>query len=115
VIEGGQDAGAFFSFIGSLLLAYEPAKRLGRLNLEIQNGLIGVTLMYEVLDAGSLEPRAEGRPALRADEGRITLSDVCFAYPGRADVLEHFRKYPRYQTRINAILRAAMEHEKKVS
>jgi uncharacterized protein (DUF4415 family) len=31
------------------------------------------------------------------------------------DVLEHFRKYPRYQTRINAILRAAMEHEKKAS
>jgi hypothetical protein len=30
-----------------------------------------------------------------------------------SDVLEHFRKYPRYQTRINAILRAAMEHEKK--
>jgi uncharacterized protein (DUF4415 family) len=30
------------------------------------------------------------------------------------DVLEHFRRYPRYQTRINAILRAAMEHEKKI-
>ncbi len=30
------------------------------------------------------------------------------------DVLEHFRRYPRYQTRINAILRAAMEHEKQV-
>jgi uncharacterized protein (DUF4415 family) len=29
------------------------------------------------------------------------------------DVLAHFRKYPRYQTRINAILRAAMEHKKK--
>jgi uncharacterized protein (DUF4415 family) len=29
------------------------------------------------------------------------------------DVLAHFRRYPRYQTRINAILRAAMEHEKK--
>ena len=29
------------------------------------------------------------------------------------DVLAHFRKYPRYQTRINAILRAVMEHEKK--
>jgi uncharacterized protein (DUF4415 family) len=29
------------------------------------------------------------------------------------EVLEHFRQYPRYQTRINAILRAAMEHEKK--
>jgi uncharacterized protein (DUF4415 family) len=30
-----------------------------------------------------------------------------------SDVLEHFRRYPRYQTRINAILRAAMEHDKK--
>jgi uncharacterized protein (DUF4415 family)/uncharacterized DUF497 family protein len=30
-----------------------------------------------------------------------------------ADILAHFRQYPRYQTRINAILRAAMEHEKK--
>lgn len=29
------------------------------------------------------------------------------------DLLERFRQYPRYQTRINAILRAAMEHEKK--
>lgn len=29
------------------------------------------------------------------------------------DVLEHFRRHPRYQTRINAILRAAMEHDKK--
>jgi uncharacterized protein (DUF4415 family) len=29
------------------------------------------------------------------------------------DISEHFRKYPRSQTRINAILRAAMEHEKK--
>ena len=30
------------------------------------------------------------------------------------DVLEHFRCHPRYQTRINAILRSAMEHEKKL-
>jgi subfamily B ATP-binding cassette protein MsbA len=88
VINNGQDAGAFFSFIGSLLLAYEPAKRLGRLNLEIQNGLIGVTLMYEVLDAKSHEPRQIGLPPLVVSEGRIALSDVSFAYPGRAEVLE---------------------------
>jgi len=88
VIEGAQDPGAFFSFIGSLLLAYEPAKRLGRLNLEIQNGLIGVTLMYEVLDAKSHEPRIAGQPALQAGVGRIELTDISFAYPGRADALD---------------------------
>ena len=88
VINGGHDAGAFFSFIGSLLLAYEPAKRLGRLNLEIQNGLIGVTLMYEVLDAKSHEPRQLGLPGLAVREGRIELTDVSFAYPGRSEVLD---------------------------
>jgi uncharacterized protein (DUF4415 family) len=31
------------------------------------------------------------------------------------DVLEHFRQYRRYQTRINAILRVAMQHEKKTA
>jgi uncharacterized protein (DUF4415 family) len=30
-----------------------------------------------------------------------------------ADTLEHFSRYPRYQTRINAILEAAIEHAKK--
>jgi uncharacterized protein (DUF4415 family) len=29
------------------------------------------------------------------------------------EVLEHFWQYPRYQTRIDAILRAAMEYERK--
>jgi subfamily B ATP-binding cassette protein MsbA len=89
VIGGAQDPGAFVSFIGSLLLAYEPAKRLGRLNLEIQNGLIGVTLMYEVLDSQSHEPRIAGLPPLEVGEGRIELADVSFAYAGRAEVLDH--------------------------
>ena len=31
----------------------------------------------------------EGQPALRAGDGRVTLTDVSFAYPGRAEVLEH--------------------------
>jgi ATP-binding cassette, subfamily B, bacterial MsbA len=89
VINGGQNPGAFVSFIGSLLLAYEPAKRLGRLNLEIQNGLIGVNLMYEVLDAKTDEPMAARLPRLRPDKGHVELVEVSFAYPGRADVIDH--------------------------
>jgi uncharacterized protein (DUF4415 family) len=56
-----------------------------------------------ILDAGwfasatLVMPRAKEQISIRLDR----------------DVLEHFRQYPRYQTRINAILRAAMEHEKK--
>src|SRR5262249_53016265 len=57
-------------------------------NLEIQNGLIGVNLMYEVLDAKAHEPRAVGLPPLEVKEGRIELKDVGFAYPGRSQVLD---------------------------
>ena len=35
------DVGSFVSFLGALLLAYEPAKRLSRFPVDIQNGLVG--------------------------------------------------------------------------
>mgnify|MGYP003350293790 CR=1 FL=1 len=44
------DAGSFFSFVAALLLAYEPCKRLAKLNLDIQNALVGARMIYEVLD-----------------------------------------------------------------
>ncbi|WP_204302472.1 hypothetical protein, partial [Klebsiella pneumoniae] len=47
VIYQGVDAGSFFAFITALLLAYDPAKRLARLGVEVEKGLVGVRLMYE--------------------------------------------------------------------
>src|SRR6185437_3266329 len=38
------DVGAFASFLGALLLAYEPAKRLGRFPVDVQNGLVGAAM-----------------------------------------------------------------------
>ena len=35
------DPGSFVSFLGALLLAYEPAKRLSRFPVDIQGGLVG--------------------------------------------------------------------------
>jgi subfamily B ATP-binding cassette protein MsbA len=40
------DVGAFASFLGALLLAYEPAKRISRFPVDIQNGLVGARLIY---------------------------------------------------------------------
>lgn len=39
------------AFITALLLAYEPAKRLARMRVQIEGGMIGVRMMFEVLDA----------------------------------------------------------------
>jgi ATP-binding cassette subfamily B protein len=77
------DPGSFFAFIAALLMAYEPAKRLARVNLDIQNGLVGARLIYEILDAPAAEGRRPAAPPLAVPEGRIAFEDVVFGYrPG---------------------------------
>lgn len=85
VIEGGTDAGSFFSFITALLMAYEPMKRLANLNANIQAGLAGAERMYAVLDT---EPNVVDRPdagALTVSGGTVRLENVSFAYQGVED------------------------------
>jgi ATP-binding cassette subfamily B protein len=78
------DVGAFASFLGALLLAYEPAKRLGRFPVDVQNGLVGASLIYEVLDAPLKDASTHGLPALEVRRGRVRLEDVAFGYrPGQ--------------------------------
>jgi ATP-binding cassette subfamily B protein len=75
--------GDFFSFITAFLLAYEPAKRLARFNIDLAAALVGVRFLYEVLDAPATEPAEDGKPALAVSQGRVELADVEFRY--RAD------------------------------
>ena len=74
------DVGAFASFLGALLLAYEPAKRISRFPVDIQNGLVGARLIYEVLDAPIGDATRGGLPKLRVVEGRVEIEKVKFAY-----------------------------------
>lgn len=83
VIDGGQAPGAFFSFITALLLAYEPAKRISRLHIDLSTSLIGVGMLYEFMDRESDEGDETGRTALEAGPGRLELRQAGFAYrPG---------------------------------
>jgi ATP-binding cassette subfamily B protein len=79
-IETGATPGEFFSFIAAFLLAYEPAKRLARLNLDLNAGLIGVRMLFEIIDAPPSEPRDDDKPELRLDTGRLEFAKVGFAY-----------------------------------
>ena len=83
----GATPGEFFSFITAFLLAYEPAKRLARLNLELHNALVGVRILFEVLDSPPTEPKDDEKPALQVAQGRITFSGVDFVYRGDEPVL----------------------------
>jgi ATP-binding cassette subfamily B protein len=80
VIMTGATPGEFFSFITAFLLAYEPAKRLARLNIELSSGLVGVRVLFEILDSAPTEAIDDDKPSLQTKTGRIEFSGVNFAY-----------------------------------
>ncbi len=83
MIETGATPGQFFSFLAAFLLAYEPAKRLARLNIDLNAALVGVRMLFEIIDSPPTEPPDDGKPQLKLERARVELSDVHFAYrPG---------------------------------
>ncbi|HZP76238.1 MAG TPA: ABC transporter ATP-binding protein [Pseudolabrys sp.] len=87
VINTGATPGQFFSFITAFLLAYEPAKRLARLNIELNSALVGVRLLFEIIDSPPSEPNDDDKPALALTSSRVEFSDVNFAYRAGEPVL----------------------------
>ena len=87
VIETGATPGQFFSFIAAFLLAYEPAKRLARLNIELNNGLVGVRILFEVLDSPPSEAADDSKPALQIKTPRLEFENVHFGYRSDEAVL----------------------------
>ncbi|MCK0208359.1 ABC transporter ATP-binding protein/permease [Starkeya koreensis] len=83
VLHGGRTPGEFFSVITALLLSYEPAKRLARLNIDLTTHLLGARMLFDLLDRPPVEVDAPGTPALRVEGGKIEFDDVFFGY--RAD------------------------------
>jgi ATP-binding cassette subfamily B protein len=87
VIATGATPGEFFSFITAFLLAYEPAKRLARLNIELNSGLVGVRILFELLDSAPSERIDDEKPALAVTTPSIVFENVDFAYRGDESVL----------------------------
>ncbi len=87
VIETGATPGEFVSFMAAFLLAYEPAKRLARLNIDLNNNLVGVRLLYEVIDSPPGEPSDDDLPPLVLTAARVEFADVRFAYHADKPVL----------------------------
>lgn len=86
VIALDQDPGAFFAFITALLLAYEPIKRLARLQVNLNTQLVGVRLMYELLDRPEESQSTASKPDLQVEKGEVQFNNVEFDY-GEAKAL----------------------------
>jgi len=87
VIDTGATPGQFFSFITAFLLAYEPAKRLARLNIQLNSGLVGVRVLFEIIDSPPTEAIDDHKPSLQVKTPSLEFSNVDFSYRGEEAVL----------------------------
>ena len=78
------DSKALLGFLTALLLAYEPVKRIAKMNAVMQASLIGVRMLYEVLDTSCRTPDHPDAEPLELTSGDIALLGVTFSYlPGQ--------------------------------
>jgi ATP-binding cassette subfamily B protein len=87
VVALNATPGQFFSFMTAFLMATEPAKRLARLNIDLNSQLVGARMLLEVVDSPASEKSDDDKPALKLSDARIELRDVSFAYRGKETVL----------------------------
>ena len=88
VMHHNRTTGEFISFIGAMLLIYEPLKRLSNLNSNLQEGLAGAARVFEIIDTPStIKNPLDPKPLKRA-QGRIAFDQVSFGYTSFKNALE---------------------------
>ncbi|WP_103333267.1 ABC transporter ATP-binding protein [Pseudotabrizicola formosa] len=87
----GQSAGTpgqLMSFVTAFLMAYEPAKRLARMRITIEAGMVGVRMMYDLLDRPATMVESPTARDLPDGPGKLVLEHVGFSYANGQRVLD---------------------------
>jgi ATP-binding cassette subfamily B protein len=102
VLKTDAPPGQFVSFVTAFLLAYEPAKRIARLNIDLTGALVGVRVLFDLLDSPPAEPDDSNKPAFNGGAGIVEFADVRFSYRPGEPVLRDmcFTAEPRRVTAL---------------
>ncbi|WP_299868647.1 ABC transporter ATP-binding protein [uncultured Roseobacter sp.] len=89
--------GQLMSFVTALLMAYEPAKRLARMRVSIEAGMIMVGMMYSIIDTPISVREADDAKALPDGGAEVRFRGVSFAYGNGQEILSdlnlHFKTH----------------------
>ncbi|WP_245420309.1 MULTISPECIES: ABC transporter ATP-binding protein [unclassified Mesorhizobium] len=83
----GQPPGAVFSFITALIMAYDPARRLARMQVGMERALVNARMIYELLDLEPQQSDAPNAAEARITRGEVRFNNVSFGYSADLPVL----------------------------
>jgi len=84
IASGNLTPGQFALFIGTLFLMYGPAKKLSRVNANLQQTIAAAERIFEMLDTHTEVVEQPGAPAIKPFQHAIELRDVGFGYDDAA-------------------------------
>jgi len=87
VIAGETTAGAFFSFITAILLAYQPLRALSKVNVSLQVGLAAAQRVFAILDRAPVLVEPLQPKTLPRASAAVSFEGVDFSYNGDEPVL----------------------------
>jgi subfamily B ATP-binding cassette protein MsbA len=80
-VSGGDlTIGELTSFVATLFLMYGPAKKLSRVNANLQQAIAASERIFEMFDTHTEVTEKPGAPALAPFRGAIEFCDVAFGY-----------------------------------
>jgi len=80
VEKGPTTPGDLVAFITSFLLAYDPMKRMGRVNAQFQAGLAAAERVFTLLDVKPTIVNAPNAQTLDVSDYTVRLENVAFSY-----------------------------------
>jgi ABC-type multidrug transport system fused ATPase/permease subunit len=86
-IYDGVPPGAFFAFVAALLMAYDPARRLAKLQVQMERAVVNARMIYQLLD---LQPQQRERPDAKdlvVTDATVELKGVSFRYGDGSPIL----------------------------
>lgn len=87
-IYDGVPPGAFFAFVAALLMAYDPARRLAKLQVQMERAVVNARMIYQLLD---LQPQQRERPDAKdlvVTDAKVELKGVTFRYGDGSAILK---------------------------
>ena len=79
-LHGNQPPGTVFSFVTALMLAYDPARRLARVQVGLQGSLANARMIYALLDMRPRQDNATDARPLLVGQAELRFEGVCFSY-----------------------------------
>ena len=83
IAQGRLTPGAFASFIGALFLSYQPAKKLSRVNANLQQAIAAAGRIFEMLDTHSEVVERPGAVPMAPLSSGVAFQHVSFHYEDR--------------------------------